>query len=342
MMKKLPVLVFALTLACQVLYAQDPVFSQFYSAPLHLNPAFAGVTYAPRITFNYRNQWPSWPNAFVTYAATYEQPLEELNSGLGVILMTDDAGDGIYQTHRLRGVYSYQINTRSDFAIKFGIEAGIIQTRLDWNRLVFLDQLDPLTGEVDGEGNPNISEEQPPENLNTTVFDIGAGVLAYGKRFYGGLSVKHLNRPIDQLLDVNENLVVGMPLRLNAQLGAEFVMGGGNNPNSPSFISPNVVFIRQADFMQVNLGAYASYDQVFAGLWYRHTAENPDAAIASVGYRYGVFQMGYSYDFTLSSLGIARTGGTHEISLTINFENSKALQRKRRASRYNDCLKLFK
>ncbi|HRN93135.1 MAG TPA: type IX secretion system membrane protein PorP/SprF [Chitinophagales bacterium] len=38
--------------------AQDVVMSQFYSAPLYLNPAMSGIAYGPRFTVNYRNQWP--------------------------------------------------------------------------------------------------------------------------------------------------------------------------------------------------------------------------------------------------------------------------------------------
>ncbi|MBK8562448.1 MAG: type IX secretion system membrane protein PorP/SprF [Saprospiraceae bacterium] len=33
--------------ACAIAQAQDPLFSQFYSTPLVLNPAFAGTTYSP-------------------------------------------------------------------------------------------------------------------------------------------------------------------------------------------------------------------------------------------------------------------------------------------------------
>jgi hypothetical protein len=39
--------------------AQDPQYSQFYAAPLYLNPAFAGATGQNRIGINYRNQWPA-------------------------------------------------------------------------------------------------------------------------------------------------------------------------------------------------------------------------------------------------------------------------------------------
>ena len=322
-------------------FAQDPVFSQFYAAPLQVNPAFTGITYAPRITLNYRNQWPSWPNAYVTYAATYEQPLEALNSGLGLIAMADVAGDGIYKTNRLSATYGYQVRVSDALAVKFGVEAGVIQNRVDWDELLFLDQLDPLTGAVDSEGNPNLSQEERPESLNATVLDISAGMLVYGGNFYGGLSVKHINRPDENLLEVNDNLGVGLPLRFTVHGGAEFELGRGNNRQLPSFISPNVMYIQQGGFGQVNAGAYAGFGKVFGGFWYRHTFENPDAVIGMVGVRYGVFRIGYSYDYTISSLANASTGGTHEISVTISFDDSARLQAKRQRARYSDCFKMF-
>ncbi len=325
-----------------VTLAQDPVFSQFYAAPLHVNPAFAGITVAPRITLNYRNQWPSWPNAYVTYAAAYEQSLEKLNSGIGLTVLSDDAGGGIYKTNRVNAIYGYQVSVSRDFHVKFGLSAGFIQNRLDWDGLLFLDQIDPLYGPNDPEGNPNISEEQRPENPTKTLVDISAGLLAYGGRFYGGVAVHHLNRPDERLLEVNQNLAIGLPLRFTVHGGAEIPLPGAGGRNGPTFISPNLMFIQQGGFGQVNAGAYAGFGMVFGGVWYRHALSNSDAAILLVGFNYGVLRIGYSYDFTISGLANSRTGGSHEISLTINFEDSKELQRKRNRSRYNDCFKMFR
>ena len=47
--------------------AQDPHFSQFFSSPLTLNPAFTGkFDGSLRVMGNYRNQWPTINNAFTT------------------------------------------------------------------------------------------------------------------------------------------------------------------------------------------------------------------------------------------------------------------------------------
>ena len=51
------------------------MFSQFYASPMQLNPAFAGVSAAPRVTANYRSQHTSYPSAYQTLAVSLELPL---------------------------------------------------------------------------------------------------------------------------------------------------------------------------------------------------------------------------------------------------------------------------
>ena len=79
----------------QDLKAQDPQFTQFYANPLYLNPAFAGTARCPRICMNYRNQWPSLSGTYVTYSASYDQHIDALNGGLGIMVNQDDQGRGI-------------------------------------------------------------------------------------------------------------------------------------------------------------------------------------------------------------------------------------------------------
>ena len=61
-------------------YAQDPQYSQYYAAPLYLNPAMAGAEQMGRVGFNYRNQWPSIDAQFTTFSAYYDTYMPEYNS----------------------------------------------------------------------------------------------------------------------------------------------------------------------------------------------------------------------------------------------------------------------
>ncbi len=320
--------------------AQDAgVFSQFFSAPQQLNPALTGGTYAPRFFINYRNQWPSLNNAYVTYAVSYDQLIPSSNSAFGLSIMNDQAGDGLYNTTKVNAAYAYTFKME-DLFIKGGLEAGFSQLRLSWNQLVFLDMIDPVNGPVGADGLLNPTQENTPNSFNKTYADFSAGVLAFNKTYYGGVSVKHLNGPDESFIQDFQAAV--LPIRWTVHGGAQFnIRDKHRNYLEGMFVSPNVMYVRQGEFQQVNAGAYVSASNVFGGAWYRHTFGNPDALIMLIGMQKYIFKVGYSYDVTLSSLS-AQSNGAHEISIAINFDNDPKIRKKMRARRYIDCFQIFR
>ncbi len=312
--------------------AQDPIYSQYYAAPLQTNPAFAGNGYAPFFALNYRNQWPGL-NAYQTYTASYDQYLDYLNSGVGVMLQGDDAGQGIIRTIKVSGIYSYRLRVTEGMFVKLGAEASVVQARLDWEKLLFLDQIDIENGPIAPGGGKYPSNEAEPENLTNTYLDMSAGVLAYSKFIYGGVAIKHLNTPDESFLHVNDNLNGGLPLRYSFHVGGEIPLFESNNNGPSAFLSPNVLWVRQGDFGQWNVGMYAGLGMIYAGAWYRHARTTSDAAIFLIGWQKGLFKVGYSYDMTLSNLR-SESGGAHEISLGIRLREPDI--------DFNDCLQLFR
>lgn len=340
-MKRHILLILCLIGGLATLQAQDPIFSQFYAAPLQMSPAFAGNSYAPRIALNYRNQWPGLGSPYVTYSASYEQMFEEFNSGIGLLLMADDAGDGIYKTTNFSLAYSYRLNITKETFAKFGTQFGGSQINLNWDKLLFADQIDRISGpSPGGVGLP--TGEIKPADLAISYFDVGAGVLFYGPTFYAGISGKHLNTPGTGFINFNENLESGLPIRWSIHGGAQIELQERNRLQPGIFISPNAALIWQGDFAQLNVGAYVGFGMFFAGAWYRHANTNPDAAIGLVGVQKDIYKFGYSMDFTVSGLAAEGTGGSHEVSLVINFADSKLFQRQLRKQRHNDCFRLFR
>jgi len=315
--------------------AQDPIYSQYYSAPLQLNPAFAGNTHTPHIAINYRNEWPSLNQAYVSYSVSYSQFFKDFNSGIGLMVLADDAGNGLYKTNRVSGFYSYRLAINDNLFIKLGLEGSLVRISLGWDQFRFGDQLDPITGPVSSGGTPFPTEEIQPENLSNNYFDASAGFLIYSSNLYAGLSLKHLNTPNESFLQINENLDGGLPLRLGLHAGYEFKIREGNKNKASSFISPNVMFVKQGDFGQLNVGAYGNLGAIFGGLWYRQGFANPDAAIVLLGVQKGGYKIGYSYDITVSRLTLGNTGGSHEVSLILNFDKPSKVD-------YNDCFSLFR
>lgn len=284
--------------------AQDPQFSQFYSNPLYLNPAFAGTGKCPRINLNYRNQWPGLTGTFVTQSASYDQHVDALSGGIGLIVTNDNAGEGTLNTTNVSAIYSYQLPVTRTLSIKAGFQGTYLQKRIDWSKLTFGDMIDPRRGFI-------YETNQTPITQGINTVDFSAGVLAFSKTYYFGIATHHINEP-------NESLVQG-----TSQLPRKYTFHGGvviptGGRSVEANISPNVLYMVQQNFQQFLLGLYVTKGPMVGGLWYRHTPSNPDAMIVLLGVEQGIFKFGYSYDVTVSKLGV-KTWGAHEFSLGLQF-----------------------
>lgn len=285
------------------LKGQDPQFTQFYANPLYLNPAFAGTAYCPRINLNYRNQWPSIPGSFVTYNASYDQYVRGLKGGVGAYFMSDVAGQGSLTTNRVALMYSYSQALSRTVSINFALEAAWFQKSISWDKLTFGDQIDPRRGFI-----YTSNDVQRGGNVNKA--DFSAGMLLYSDVFFFGVSANHLTQP-------NESLILSeskLPIKFTVHAGASINAGPPNRKND-IVISPNVLYQRQGDFQQINLGLYAKKGPVIFGVWYRFN----DAFILLAGIELENLKFGYSYDLTTSDLSTA-TGGSHEVSVSYRFD----------------------
>jgi type IX secretion system PorP/SprF family membrane protein len=294
------ILVFLLGMLGSKLQAQDPGFSQFYANPLYLNPALAGSAQCPRVTLNYRNQWPGIPSTFVTYSAGYDQYVDALSGGVGIQAYHDRAGNGIIQTNSVSGMYAYQLAIDRNISIKAGFQATYYQRSIDWSQLTFNDQIDERFGFI------YQTAETPIEN-NVNKLDFSTGFLAFTERFYLGFSAHHLFQPNESFFPTQETR---LPRKYTAHGGAVIPLDS-RNPDEGS-ISPNIIYQRQGEFNHLNLGLYLNKGPITGGVWYRWD----DALIFLVGLYTDGFRFGYSYDVTVSSLG-TQTLGSHEISVSM-------------------------
>lgn len=315
--------------------AQDPVFSQFYAHPLELNPALAGNSGGTRAGLNYRNQWNGLSSNYITYSISADQFLHGLNSGVGISLLSDEAGQGIYRTFSGELSYAYQIELRNNFKIKMGIQPGFISVRLDYDKLIFRDQIDPIEGPISPGGLPYPTSEIAPDQTSLTKFDLGMGAMVHNEYFYAGLALKHLLRPDLNFYPEVTNTKHGLPLRVVAHTGVRIPLGAVRYGREPELsILPNLLFVKQGVMGQINGGSVLQVRNLYFGLYYRHAFRNPDAVILSLGFDASNIRIGYSYDATVSGLGF-NSGGTHEISLSAVFYQDNG-------GKYSDCTKLFR
>jgi len=305
-------------------FAQDPHFSQYYANPLYLNPGLTGSTECGRINLNYRNQWPSLGKAYVTYSASYDQNLPVLSSGIGFTFVSDQTGDGALSKSHISGFYSYKLKISRSALLSVGFQATYTQQSIDWGKLVFGDQINPGTGTI----NPGTSEI-PPNSLEKSYIDFSTGaVFDYDNIFFVGLAVNHLTQPEDGFYD-NSNSMVPMKITFHGGTTYNLSRGGfGNYEQGDWALSPNLLYHQQENFSELNIGAYVSRDPFIAGIWFRNSFSNSDAAIFVLGIQHGNYRLGYNYDITLSKLS-SISGGAHEISFAYEFCILKEEKRRR-------------
>jgi len=306
-------------LASQTGQAQDPHFSQYYAAPLYLNPALAGTGMGHRFIANYRNQWPSIANGYVTYSFSYDYHLRDLKSGLGLIMTADEAGSAGLKSTTVGFVYSYKVQLAKEWILTPGLYFGYGYRDIDLNKLVFGDQL-----AFTNDGQVPTSDVSFGSLGSTGYFDFGTGILLYNRKFWAGFSVYHLNEPNRSLLE-DESKV---PMKSSFHAGAKLPLNAGMlKQNKLAYIAPSFVYKSQGRFDQLDIGLHFLYEPVMVGVWYRgipikqNVKDNlsQDAVAMILGLQFSHLEFGYSYDFTVSELG-ASSGGAHEISLKYDLQ----------------------
>jgi type IX secretion system PorP/SprF family membrane protein len=309
-------LLFLFMVAALSSQAQDPQFSQYYQAPLYLNPGFTGITQQQRFVVNHRIQWPNLPQAFATYAASYDIFVDELRSGFGFLFTNDKMGSAGWNTTTFGFLYSYKIRISENLVFSPGLYFGYGSNGLDRTKLRLGDGL-----EYDG-----ISLDPEVSRLGrTSYFDFGSGFIFYNKNLWLGGSFSHMNQPNLSVL----NNVSRLPMKTAIHGGMRLNLAGAGPRSSArvSYLTPSFIYRMQGkSFSQLDLGVNYHIDPVSIGVWYRgkpfeSTVINTvaqDAMIFQMGLYFKYFTIGYSYDFTVSEMQTS-SGGAHEVSLMVEF-----------------------
>ena len=306
---------------------QDPQLSQFYAAPLFISPAFAGINNTSKINFNHRNQWPNLAANYQFSALSADLSIASINSGIGVIATTDKQFSNL-QTTTFGLQYAYHLSLGQESSLSFGLEGAYVNRGIDYSNLVFGDQIPDYlrTGSFGSSSDPVLSQFKP----NTTYTDLSTGALFNSKNTWIGFSAHHLNAPNKSFLSGSEDILAP---RYSLQVGTKiafedsyFEQNSVSERNNEKSISPVLHYRHQGNFDQLDIGAYLTLSPMVMGVWYRGIPiaknggnSNRESLVALLGYRQDNFSIGYSYDVTISNLGLP-TGGAHEISLAYLFD----------------------
>lgn len=295
---------------------QDAYFSHFFANRLYLNPAWAGIEGNRKLSLNYRNQWPSVNNAYSSYGVAYDQYIEPMHAGVGFMVSADNQGNGSITEFGLSAIYSYHLYASREFTINGGLQASYVQRKLDTHNFIYGDMIRP-----DGSILPSGSENYGIYRSGYPDFSVG--FTGFYKGFYSGFALYHLLKPVYTMSNDPETrlsrkftFLAGSLIPLyERRFGREFLQ-----------LSPNIIYIQQKKFSQLNYGLEAHLINSFvAGLWLRQNLGiKYSSLIFSGGYLAPKFRLRYSYDQHLSSPALNIPSlGAHEISLILMLDMKK-------------------
>jgi len=289
--------------------AQDPVSSHFYANSLHLNPSLAGMEGPSRVYIGYRNQWPNSGSSFITYQASYDQYVEKLHGGLGVHVLNDKQGEGVFNTYHLNVMYAYHFQATRRLFFSGGIQAGVGQRSFDPSSLVFGDMINPVSGAI----SPGSTELT---GYSRFYPDFATGISAFSGIFHGGIAMHHLFSPVFTDKSDAEGTI---PRKYTGHIGAMIPIYEKRSGREIMQLLPGLVAISQQNIQQINYGLDLMYKNFFGGVWTRHDLLlNYGNLIFTTGYISGNLRFRYSYDIKLSNPTIRlKNMGAHEFSLII-------------------------
>ncbi len=346
---------FALLLLASVhALGQDPSFSQFYANRTYLNPALTGLQEGTSIALASRMQWVSIDKGFRTYDFALEQQFPFLGVGLGLQFTRDEELFAGFNTQQLGFLFSYTIGG-AHHNLHFGMKTGLVQQSIDWDKLIFSGQLDPVYGLVSG------------QLLTPATDKVSYGDLDFGaawrwdmnsrnqdRGLMMGFSLHHLPWLFSKSAEGNSSFLNGdaspaprLTLHAAVRLPASLLRQGKQGvlywmPVFKWDVQSYKLLKLDESVMVTTAGINLFVEQFYAGVMYQNRALTPnarhtDALIFTVG-GYSLrrksdveprFFIGLSADFNLTGLSLS-SGQVYEVQMRYVFDGLLRANGKRR------------
>jgi type IX secretion system PorP/SprF family membrane protein len=301
-------------------FGQDHLYSQFFNSPVYLNPALNGQFEGDfRMNLIYRNQYTTSGNNSNYLTASIDYNIPRFGGGVGIMLSRSSEGNAFLNSNSAAAIYSYSVGS-DQYVLSFGLQAGIANRSLDYNKLVFDDQIDQVLGIL-----PGVPSSADALQFNSKYyFDSGAGINLVVGNFMVGGALQHLNGPTTTFT----GNPIKIPVRSTGYLTYRFDLNANDNidDDQKSYVIPSVVLYKQSTAQSIAAGVEYKHRAVSAGLWYRNGgSQGPSAVVITLNFDIFVnkdtgekFKFGVSHDVPVSGLTYGNTSGTSEGS--INYQ----------------------
>jgi type IX secretion system PorP/SprF family membrane protein len=312
---------------CASVFAQEPTSSLYHFDLQNLNPAETGIEENLHVSLSHRRQWISVIDRIYTSRLSIDAGCQyrKLINGIGLTFLQDKEGEGKFTTTIGNLALSRYTVISESMVLNVGMQFGIIQKVINYNQLVFSDQLDAVHGEYQ-------PTQAPIENNQALIlgnFSVGASShKVWGSKFRKdqtkfGIGCYNLLRPEESII---KNSGINLPRKFTYFVLHEFNF----QRRLKSGILSNKTF-KTGVFTEINenlttsslLFGHQLNDAIEIGAlvrhkwWKKNSLDSKSDAVVLYVSMYTDFGIiiNASYDFTVSSLEYSNTRGGYELSL---------------------------
>lgn len=313
------------------LCAQSATVSQFYAFPAGLNPAYVSATDGTALNAGYRRQWGAIQEGIDVKFAAVSTRLCKAPVGFGTFV--SEAGESFYGYRRQEAGLQAGVFTgrRDRFSLHGGLRAAMGRQGIDFSKLVFTGQIDPVFGVQNG---PSALFLSAPDPLQT--FQLGFGAVARGltggrKREWPaslGFSIDRIGtRQVSFLRNDEYKEVLRIQVHGSVTIPVKEV--GIGSKSSPLYLNWVGRFENEGVLQRATTGVVLQYnaaDLGFLYLWNKSpfAVRNTHSLAVALGIEVPLgersnLHLQYAFDGTLSGLGFNAAQGAHELIATFSL-----------------------
>lgn len=160
-------------------YSQtETLYSSYLFNGLSINPGYAGYHECLNANLWGKKQWSGIKGAPQSFLLSAHTPLPQNKIAVGINIFNESYG--VSNQSGLSGIYAYRIRLHKKFKLSAGLQAGLINTSIDYNSVSARMPGDPAFAR--GE--------------SRFAADFAGGVVVSSDRFFGGISAAHLQQNV--------------------------------------------------------------------------------------------------------------------------------------------------
>ena len=209
--------------------AQDSRFTQFWSAPMTVNPAWTGTVPHWRASVLYRQQWYGVNGGIQSFFGGFDYNLGTGRGALGGWVKQDRVGSLNANNLEVAAIYSYRVQFSNDWQLSMAGQLSYGQRSQGMDGLRFEDAM--LSGNVTAEEFGNFTLRYP---------DFGTGFVVYNSKMWIGAAAYHLLQPDISVSNIQDRI----PIRITAQTGYRIAL------NDEHTLVPSAIIQYQSPFLQ--------------------------------------------------------------------------------------------